>query len=285
MAYYTGVHRTQFDGSIYAAENCNPTSIANGARASSGGKIDKSGGQVRAIVKRSEETNPATAGWSLEDAKLACDRMGVAYTIHRGTWSDIIAFSNAGHFVHVQGDSDQFPNGTCSGTFNGDHSVGLHPNVYNGLRLLADPICKTTRYESETVLRNYAQKYANNTTNGVIRCGVFSAIVPNTGTPDVIPQEVSSLKIINTKGEDWTPDVTRRPYRANPIRSSAIIGYIEFGQIVRTIVEASTPDGNGWRLTEVNNKPVWLLRSDFNPLTQGGDPVVDQGLTNYINRV
>ena len=93
--------------------------------------------------------------------------------------------------------------------------------------------------------------------------------------------EEEDVNLTVVKGEDWTPTTTRRPYRAAPVRASAAAGYIELGQTVRTIAEAQTADGNNWRLTEIAGKPAWLLRSDFTPATVP----VDQGLSDYINRV
>lgn len=102
--------------------------------------------------------------------------------------------------------------------------------------------------------------------------------MPPTDTED-------DVYLTQIKGEDWRPAGERRPVRDKPDRpGGTIIGYIETTQIVRTIAEATTADGNVWRLTEFNGKPGWLLRSDFNPLVQGGDPATDAGLTSYIAR-
>jgi hypothetical protein len=104
--------------------------------------------------------------------------------------------------------------------------------------------------------------------------------------PVVSPPEDTDVTITVVKGEDWTPLGGRRPYRDVPIRGAGgnILGYIELGQVVRTIAEATTPDGNRWRLTERDGKPAWLLRTDFEPLVAGGSPVVDSVLNQYIGR-
>ena len=85
------------------------------------------------------------------------------------------------------------------------------------------------------------------------------------------------------KGEDWTPrGGVKRPYRDRPDRpGGTIVGYIGVGDIVRSIAEATTPDGNRWRLTELNGAPAWLLRIDFDPIV---DPSVDQQLDAFIAR-
>jgi hypothetical protein len=82
--------------------------------------------------------------------------------------------------------------------------------------------------------------------------------------------------ITEVNAEDWTPGPAtapqRRPIRATPDRKTGVIvGYIEVAEIVRTIAEAKTADGNVWRLTERAQDPGWLLRSDFVALVQGGD--------------
>jgi len=173
--YYAGRHRTQYDGSPLAKQNCAPTTAANGSRAASGGRIDKSGGDVRALVAQSEETSPATPGWSLEDQALACRRLGVAFAITGGGWVALQAAHDAGRFVSVPGDSDQFGDGTCSGAFDGDHSVGIHPGTAaDGTWPLADPICPARRQEKPSVIRAYAEKLGG----AGFRFGVFTDEVP-----------------------------------------------------------------------------------------------------------
>jgi hypothetical protein len=97
---------------------------------------------------------------------------------------------------------------------------------------------------------------------------------------------VTDVNLSRIKGEDWVPaGATRRPVRSTPDRGAGvIIGYVEAGQVVRTIAEAHTDDGNVWRLTEYGGDPGWLLRSDLVPLVPGGDPVVDDQLHDYIAR-
>jgi hypothetical protein len=99
MTFFEGKHRTQFDGSTLAAENCTPTSGANGVRASTGGRIDKSGGEIRELVKNSEEQDSDTAGWSLNDLALAMKRLEVPFAIRKDTWSGVEAALRAGVFV------------------------------------------------------------------------------------------------------------------------------------------------------------------------------------------
>lgn len=183
--FYQGTHRMQFDGSPLASENCTPTSGANGVRASTGGKVDVSGGAVRALLRRDEETSPNTRGWSLADLDLAMTRLrtpaypkGIPFVIGRDGWAGVRQAHREGMFVVLQGDSEEFPNGTCSGVFDGDHAVGIHPDSNGSLWLLADPICRNRRWESEAILRRYASNF-----RPTISYGVFTTPVPRITVP------------------------------------------------------------------------------------------------------
>lgn len=276
MSFFEGKHRSQLDGSVLASENCTPTSGANGARASTGGRVDKSGGEIRTLLSKQEESDPKTPGWSLGDLRRAMQRLGVPYANRTGTWASVEATLRSGLFVVLQGDSDQFPNGTCSGVFNGDHCVGLHPgDGADGTWLLADPMCKARRREKRAILQAYAEKLAGGTT---LRFGVFT-------TP--VPQE-DDVTITAVKGEDWTPAKTAAGassgvLRRAPSRSVTPFELVPLGGIVRTVAEISA-NGDNWRLTERSGQPAYLLRSDWAPLVQGGDPAVDAKLDAYIAR-
>jgi hypothetical protein len=176
--FYLNPHRCQFDGSAYQGENCGPTSAANGANASTGGKVNKTGAQVRSLIARSAETNPATPGWSLEDIDHAMAKLSVGFAVHSGEgWGSALTFLQQGHYLNVQGDSDQFSDGTCSGRFNGGHCIGVHPahRVLDGVsqHWIDDPICKTGRWEYDPTIRAYAVKL-----NSRVQFGVFTAGVP-----------------------------------------------------------------------------------------------------------
>jgi hypothetical protein len=161
MAYRIQPHLSQYGGSnsaITRTSGCTWTSGANGANASTGSRLTPD--QVHLQVKRSEETNPATPGWSMADLALAMKRLRVPFANHSGDgWGAVIAYHDAGYYVVVQGDSDQFGNGTCSGAFDGDHCIGIHPQEdAAGHWLIDDPICPTHRYESSAILKRYAEK-------------------------------------------------------------------------------------------------------------------------------
>jgi hypothetical protein len=180
LPLYQGIHRSQYDGTPRANENCTPTSGANGARCATGGKTDKSGGAIRGLLRRDEETSPETAGWSLPDLDLAMSRLGVSFHIGQGGWDGVRAARQQRKMIVLQGDSEEFPNGTCSGVFNGDHAVAIHPDTNGSLWLLADPICNTRRWESEYVLRRYASNFRPS-----IAFGVFPTPVPELQPPSV----------------------------------------------------------------------------------------------------
>jgi hypothetical protein len=174
MTLYRNPHVTQFDGTAKASQNCTPTTGAAGADASSGGLVHLTGGQLRAHVKQSEETNPNTPGWSLLDLDLGLSRIGVPFVIRSGTgWGGVISALDAGLYVALQGDSDQFGNATCSGVFDGDHCIGVHPARSGTRRWINDPICKAGRWEEEATLKRYAQKLYSG-----ILFGVFLSPVP-----------------------------------------------------------------------------------------------------------
>ena len=172
---YRQRHVSQYDGSRYERANCTPTSVANGVAASTGGRKRPTGASMRALIARSEEYNPRTPGWALEDLDRACAKLGVGFEIHSGEgWAALERYRRLGHYIVLQGDSDRFGDSTCSGAFDGDHCIGVHPNTdVNGMWRIDDPICKTFRVERETVLRAYAAKLST-----TIRFGVFTTKVP-----------------------------------------------------------------------------------------------------------
>lgn len=175
-AYVVPPAYCQFDWSANTASNgCTWTSGSNGIRAATGRSINPD--VLHAKVKRSEETNPATPGWSIPDLDLACSRVGVGFANRSGSlWGAVVAYHDAGYALVVQGDSDQFSNATCSGKFDGDHAVCIHPQEgARGYWLLYDPICQGYRYESPAVLRRYAEKLDKR-----IRFGQFTTKVPTT---------------------------------------------------------------------------------------------------------
>jgi hypothetical protein len=171
--FYLQPHVTQFDGSIYANENCVPASGANGANAQSGGAYRLTGAAVRRKVARYQETDPGTAGWSLADLDLAMARIGVGFSNRSQEGWASVRLLHKTHYLVMQGDSDQFSNHTCSGAYNGGHCIGIHPGTSGTKWWINDPICKVGRWEQEEVIRRYAAKI-----DARIRFGVFTHSVP-----------------------------------------------------------------------------------------------------------
>lgn len=191
---YLPHHRCQYDYSSFTAVNgCTWTSGATGADASTGGRVNVSPDQVKAKVKRTEETNPLSAGWSMGDLDLAMSRLGVPFANRTGgQWGDVLTALDDGLYVVLQGDSDQFGNATCSGSFDGDHAVGLHPKRDSlGRQGMNDPICRSMRYETRATLREYAEKLARRIGEYPrLRFGAFTIPVPlelpDTSTEDTV---------------------------------------------------------------------------------------------------
>lgn len=181
MTLYVPVHRSQYDpgcSTVTRHSGCTWTSGANGVDAISAGRKRPTPDAVHALVPNAQETNPGTPGWSMPDLARAMSRYGVGFANRSGDgWAAVIAWLKAGHYVVLQGDSDQFGNATCSGSFDGDHAIGVHPNhrEVDGVRQwwINDPICPAGRWERETVLQRYAVKL-----HASVLFGVFSQPVP-----------------------------------------------------------------------------------------------------------
>lgn len=176
-------HRSQYNADSpprTRREGCTPTTGANGANASTGGRVDLTGAQVHALIPPEQETNPHVPGWSLVDLDRAMEKLVVSVPFERRSgrgWPAVVAALEAGLYVALQGDSDQFGNGTCSGVFDGDHCIGVDPatRTVNGQRQwwVNDPICPDGRWEDEATLRRYATKLTPS-----VLFGVFTNPVP-----------------------------------------------------------------------------------------------------------
>ena len=92
MTYYQPAFKTQFDGGPYASQNCTPTSGAMVADQATGGAVNLTGSQLRALVRPAEETNPVTPGWSLQDLALGLSRAKVTFIVPAGgaSWADLL---------------------------------------------------------------------------------------------------------------------------------------------------------------------------------------------------
>lgn len=186
---YVQPHQSQYGvgaSTITRRAGCTWASLSNGIGAVSGGRYQPSPDAIHALVPNAEETSPSTPGWSIPDAVLAAARFGVTLEDRSGAgWNGalgVLAALGTGHYIVLQGDSDQFGDGSCSGAFDGDHAIGVHPKTKTdpGGRWwwVNDPICTTGRWELESVLQRYAVKFAAS-----IRFGVFTQRVPNVVVP------------------------------------------------------------------------------------------------------
>lgn len=186
MTLYVPIHRSQYgtgNSLVTRHSGCTWTSGANGIDAITGGRKRPTPDQIHALVSNAEESNPASPGWSMRDLVLAMSRYGVSLVNRSGHgWAAVLDALFTDHYVVLQGDSDQFGNATCSGTFDGDHAIGVHPNhmLKDGVRWwwINDPICPAGRWERESVLQRYAVKL-----NASVLFGYFLTPVPEVVKP------------------------------------------------------------------------------------------------------
>ncbi len=179
---YVQPHRSQYKAGaslITRRAGCTWASLANGIGAVSGGRYQPSPDAIHALVPNAEETSPGTPGWSITDAALAAARFGVTLEDRSGLgWLMVLDALLTGHYILLQGDSDQFGDGSCSGAYDGPHAVGVHPKTKTDPAgrwwWVNDPICTTGRWEREVTLQRYAVKFSS-----AIRFGVFTQRVPN----------------------------------------------------------------------------------------------------------
>jgi hypothetical protein len=178
---YLGEHRWQYQPGASLTtrrSGCTWTTAANGLDASTGGRLMMTPDQVHALVKRTEETDPSKPGWSLGDTGLAMRRLGIPFDVRQG-WDNLVrAVTVEGCYVTVPGDSEVFTSG-CSGSFDGDHNLGVSPYVsVAGQATIDDPICATRRAESWATLRRYAQSFDRR-----VPFGVWTQPVPEDAMP------------------------------------------------------------------------------------------------------
>lgn len=178
-------HNSQYDPgcSAFTRQNgCTWTTVSNGIAATTGGAHEPSPDYIHSLLPRSQETDPNSAGWSIPDAIHAASRYGMTVTDLSGKgWAEVVRYLDEGHYIILQGDSDQFGNNTCSGTFDGAHCIGTYPKarLYGGYHQhwIDDPICPEGRWEYDYVIRRYASKL-----NANMRAAAFASRVPSTTT-------------------------------------------------------------------------------------------------------
>jgi len=178
--HYHQRHRSQLAKSASFRthqQGCTWTTGSNGIAAATGGRLHPSPDTVLSKVATREQTDPGTPGWSLPDLDLAVTRLGVNLEILSG-WDKLIEYRNQGYYIALQGDEDVFDAG-CMSKFDGDHCIGIHPDESpNGHWRVNDPLCPRATHRDHARIREYAQKFANTHTGGIIRFGVFKPKVP-----------------------------------------------------------------------------------------------------------
>lgn len=208
MTRYEGTHHYQYDPRNSARtrrSGCTWISGAVGADYATGGRIDPAPDVVLAKVAPSEETSPQTPGWSLADLARAMQRLGVPFAVRAGQgWAAVRAARKANLGIVLQGDSDRFPNSSCSGDFDGDHAVFLPPDTDSrGRWAYHDSICREKEYTSEVTLRAYAEKFLPGVSFGVFTTPVPPAL-PDTSTEDAM--KLTDVKALSGTAVITAPD-------------------------------------------------------------------------------
>lgn len=104
--------------------------------------------------------------------------------------------------------------------------------------------------------------------------------------------EGDDVTITLGKGEDWLPmagvnGTSNGCFRKTPDVKAPIVKRVPIGTTIRSIAEVTTSAAtdNNWRLTfDTDGTPLYMLRRDWMPVTQGGSDVVNAGLFAYISR-
>ncbi len=247
MAYLDGYylnnpHVSQFDGSVYASSNCTPASVANGINAVTGGRVKRTGAQIRRLVPRSEETNPTLPGWSLEDAKLALSRLypPMPLTIRTGRgWSALMNDLDAGNYLLVQGDEDVFKTG-CASTFDGPHCIGLHPAIEGIKAYNNNPLCPTGGFVDLSLVRAYAMK---------LNPTIFYASMGEVPREPVREDGDGDVSI-STTGLTLTSDYAVTLPRGTPIYEAPENGARILGRATGPVSYFGTP-ATGWKAVRV----------------------------------
>ena len=186
MTLYLQPHQGQYQDGVSAVtrhSGCTWTSGANGAAATTGGARRPTPDQVHALLPSGQETSPGTPGWSIPDLVRAMAAYGVPVEDLSGHgWAAVEATHDSGRYIVLQGVSAAFDGTSCSGTYDGDHAIGVHPRskLEAGVAWwwVDDPVCSTGRWERETVLRKYAEALWSS-----VRFAAFTAHVPALPAP------------------------------------------------------------------------------------------------------
>lgn len=264
MTLYVPVHRSQYaagSSAVTRRTGCTWTSGANGVDAISGGRKRPTPDAIHALVSSAEESNPAYPGWSMRDLVLAMSRYGVTLVNRSGDgWAAVVAWLKAGHYVVLQGDSDQFGNSTCSGTYEGDHAIGVHPNhrTVDGVRewWINDPICPSGRWERESVLQRYAVKLAAS-----CYFGTYSQPVPELEPDPVNPDPGTRASMAIRYVPPITSDATMHLVKGQALYAApggARVTVMQESGDVPYLGLAPAYRGKKWRAVLVTTKGVYV---------------------------
>lgn len=105
-----------------------------------------------------------------------------------------------------------------------------------------------------------------------------------------LQQEQDPVLKVTAKIEDWTPDGLNGVFRTTPDRSAPVVARVAAATVVTTCAEIVTSDAANpdWRMTRrvlpgwPSGQTLFMLRSDWVPVTQGGDPKVDALLDTIL---
>jgi hypothetical protein len=170
--YTVAAHLYQYAPYESARTRSSGCTWMSGAQAANNVGHTYTGDGVLSKVLRREETTPASPGWSLADLDLAMSRLRVPFAIGTGGWAGLRAARAKGYGIVLQGDSDQFSNATCSGKFDGDHAIYVHPANAGTAWRIDDPICPAGRWEEEATLHRYAADFRPTISYGILPVAV-----------------------------------------------------------------------------------------------------------------
>lgn len=131
-----------------------------------------------------------------------------------------------------------------------------YTNRYSGLKLDAD--------------------YFNGSKADLLR--FVGMLPPETSTEEDLTPDIRKL-------EDWKAANGNGVLRTRPVRADVPFTRLADGTIVTSVGELKTADGNNWRMIAWDLGYAWILRTDFEPLVQGGDPSRDADFEAVLARV
>ena len=259
---------------------------------------DLTGAQVR---RESNEPvpDPSSPGLSLGQVQTVLAKHGIELTPYRGVSFDwAMSVSDAGHALVFAVSYGPIHLTQYSGDWNftGNHAVGLFPDGHT-MDSLTDGRVKPYSAGGGHYPKGFQEipRTLLRSACGQLQLGVSAARTPIrlgagkcyvgvlSRTFPYPPPSEDDVRVTKVKAEDWKPKAgrTEAPLRAFPDRTQKGIGAIT--GTTRTIAEVSG-NGENWRLTEYKGAPAYLLRDDLDPLVAGGDPTLDQALTDFIAR-